>query len=577
MVTPGNAGRDQQAIVDRQHSVRVVVSTRGGRSLFWEVRALKSLTFATGVALLACASLATDARAQTPLQLPDLLERVEPSIVRIETKDGMGSGFIATAQGDVVTNLHVIDGSSEARVLFSDGSSFAVTGILASDEDRDIAILSTTVRGISPLPLASAVPRKGDSVVTFGSPAGLSFSASEGIVSAIRTPAEAKELLDIDGGTWLQTTAPISPGNSGGPLMNRNGEVVGINTFYVQRGQNLNFAISSLDVAELLRVAAKSQPKPLRSKPAVTKRSDPELNQSLLSAAFAAYLARSEAAALQALEATDRRIAEAEEEAKMARAGKVNRRTRYSSTGVRTEFNGNRLSLQFADSAAKERVVKEKEAAVDKLKELKAALEGPDGVLHFAWHAGPKLSLAEPGSIGRVAEVKVSEVTGPEEFHGYLGNMRVAVQGLRTTLLLTDQILKDGIFLFSGIQIYTTNTGAENRIAELTYIPEKEFFGIAKSVMPPGRSLASQTSQTSAAAASTTPAAIQGTPVDKRYQVSRIWADATGSFKVTATLVAIDKETVVLEKETGGRVTVPISRLSDIDQKWLAAVRTATR
>src|SRR5690606_502952 len=103
-----------------------------------------------------------------------------------------------------------------------------------------------------PLKIATTLPKKGETTIAFGSPLGLSFTASNGIVSAVRLEDELRnEALGLNlNVTWIQTTSPISPGNSGGPLMNDRGEVIGINTLIVgaaHAGQNLNFAVSSLD------------------------------------------------------------------------------------------------------------------------------------------------------------------------------------------------------------------------------------------------------------------------------------------------------------------------------------------
>jgi hypothetical protein len=150
----------------------------------------------------------------------------------------------------------VVEGGSRATVVFSDGTSTPVVGLVAVVPRKDIAIVKIDLpsRQLKPLPLAKALPRKGEDTIAFGAPLGLSFSMSEGIVSSIRTSKELRDLKVVDvEGTWLQTTTPISPGNSGGPLVNQRGELVGMNTMTLVIGQNLNFAISSLDVAEALK------------------------------------------------------------------------------------------------------------------------------------------------------------------------------------------------------------------------------------------------------------------------------------------------------------------------------------
>ncbi len=197
------------------------------------------------------------------LKLPDLIERVEPSVVRINTRSsegyGVGSGYVVSKSGLVVTNYHVIEGIKEASVEFSDGSKGEVTGYRYFDPNYDIAIIQIEVSGkeLVPLPLASEVPKKGSSVVAFGAPHGLSFTTTEGIISAIRTQDEMQDQMGVElKGTWLQTSTPISPGNSGGPLVNMRGQVVAMNTMQMTIGQNLNFAVSSADVLTLAKAGS---------------------------------------------------------------------------------------------------------------------------------------------------------------------------------------------------------------------------------------------------------------------------------------------------------------------------------
>ena len=106
-----------------------------------------------------------------------------------------------------------------------------------------------------PLELIEDPPLKGEGVVALGAPFGLDSTASEGIVSAIRSAEELEFKVGIHGhaGTWIQTTTPISPGNSGSPLVNRRGQVVAVNTLTLKHGQNLNFGISAMDIRRALR------------------------------------------------------------------------------------------------------------------------------------------------------------------------------------------------------------------------------------------------------------------------------------------------------------------------------------
>lgn len=198
----------------------------------------------------------------TELKLPELIARVEPAVVRINTRssDGysIGSGYVVSAEGLIATNYHVIEGAKEATVEFVDGTRIDVTGFRHYDTELDIAILQIDVpeEGLTVLPLADELPQKGASVVAFGAPHGLSFSTTEGIISAIREQEEMQNQLQLTlKGTWLQTSTPISPGNSGGPLMDLFGRVVAMNTMQLATGQNLNFAVSAVDVQAMVTEA----------------------------------------------------------------------------------------------------------------------------------------------------------------------------------------------------------------------------------------------------------------------------------------------------------------------------------
>ncbi len=164
--------------------------------------------------------------------LPELVRRIKPSAVAIETFDARGekrsrgSGFFIDTDR-VVTNRHVIEGAFRAEVHSSTGTSYPVKGVLAVDAEGDIAILlveapPTVVR---PLSLDRTSPQEGESVVVIGNPFGLEGSVTNGIVSAVR---------DIPTfGRIIQITAPISPGSSGSPVVNMQGQVIGVATLQV--------------------------------------------------------------------------------------------------------------------------------------------------------------------------------------------------------------------------------------------------------------------------------------------------------------------------------------------------------
>jgi S1-C subfamily serine protease len=201
---------------------------------------------------------------ETDLSIDELFSRVEGSVVRVNVASGEGagngSGFVIDAAGIVVTNYHVIAGANRAWVEFANKDRVDVDGFLFIDHKKDIAILKfDATRCSSPLasiPVAPGQPRKGIAVVAIGAPLGLDMSVTEGIVSAVRTAKELEESIDLTGhsGTWVQTTAAISPGNSGGPLITKRGEVVAINTLALvgAGAQALNFGISGEDIRQAM-------------------------------------------------------------------------------------------------------------------------------------------------------------------------------------------------------------------------------------------------------------------------------------------------------------------------------------
>ena len=182
--------------------------------------------------------------------LPELVRQIKPSAVAIETFDARGeklsrgSGFFVDTDR-VVTNRHVLDGAHRAEVHSSSGTIYPVKAVLAVDAEGDIALLKIDAAPgmVRPLPLDKTSPQEGESVVVIGNPLGLEGSVTNGIVSAVR---------DIPTfGRIIQITAPISSGSSGSPVVNMQGQVIGIATLQITGGQSVNFAIPSERIAQL--------------------------------------------------------------------------------------------------------------------------------------------------------------------------------------------------------------------------------------------------------------------------------------------------------------------------------------
>lgn len=206
---------------------------------------------------------AGDGQSLSPATQGDLLtalyEMVSPGTVAIITRDGQGSGFVYDSQGHVVTNYHVIEGSTTVEVRFTSGF-MAYGTVIGTDLDSDIAVVKVDAPAeeIHPVPLGdSSLLKVGQTVVAIGNPFGLNSTMTVGIISALgRTLDSAHTTPDgsvFTAGDIIQTDAAINPGNSGGPLFNISGQVIGVNraiisTNFNDQGQPVNsgigFAIS---------------------------------------------------------------------------------------------------------------------------------------------------------------------------------------------------------------------------------------------------------------------------------------------------------------------------------------------
>jgi len=171
--------------------------------------------------------------------------------VRLGNGQAIGSGIVLDTKGDILTNAHVINGARSIQVAFSDGTTVPAT-LVGSNTAADLAVIRVSVAAstLHPLTLgSSAGVQIGDTVYAIGSPFGLSGSLTEGIVSNIGQTAAAS------GANLIQTDAAINPGNSGGPLVNAQGQVIGVNNSIespIDASVGVGFAIPIDQVKQLL-------------------------------------------------------------------------------------------------------------------------------------------------------------------------------------------------------------------------------------------------------------------------------------------------------------------------------------
>lgn len=195
-------------------------------------------------------------------QIIDVAQKAGPAVVMISTKQlvsdffftyeapALGSGFIISDNGDIVTNYHVVENAKDITVTLSDGREF--TGfVVGVDPSSDVALLKIKAKDLPYLTFADSSKLKvGQMVIAIGNPYGLDHTVTSGVVSALERTLSFEDGRTLVG--VIQTDAAINPGNSGGPLLNIRGEVIGMNTAIKSGAQGIGFAVSSNTVVKVV-------------------------------------------------------------------------------------------------------------------------------------------------------------------------------------------------------------------------------------------------------------------------------------------------------------------------------------
>jgi serine protease DegQ len=185
--------------------------------------------------------------------LPALVRRVEPSVVTVLTQSGLGSGIVYKADGTIVTNAHVVAGAQDVTIALADGQQVPAK-VRGADKVSDLAVIQANRNGLPAATFQKPLPQVGELAVVMGSPLGFEATVTSGIISGLHrqipgSAATGAPLVDL-----IQTDAAISPGNSGGAVLDAQGEVVGMSVAYIPPTAGavaLGFAIPAATVVDV--------------------------------------------------------------------------------------------------------------------------------------------------------------------------------------------------------------------------------------------------------------------------------------------------------------------------------------
>lgn len=546
-------------------------------------------------------------------ELADLIERAERSVVRIDVighdEEWLGSGFVVESNGVIFTNQHVMDGAVTAKAVFQDGRSFDVVGTKFLDAEHDIAVIKINAENLPVLPIADDLPRKGETVIALGSPHGLSFSASQGIISAIRD-LKAEEGVELASGVLLQTTTPISQGNSGGPLINTDGIVVGMNTLVSTVGQNLNFAVSCVELnkANASQVNASVTPLAIststkKSKPAAPEKSN---EVAVTDQAIRRYVEETKRLESGLKNDVARRIKQTTDRLGAAKRAKVgeHRSLPMGRSYVISEESKGRIVAFCRTEIDKEKLIIDTTEQLDDLKALATALKDSDPqkvLFELARTAGPPLAVRQIGEVGCIREFLVADFT--------LNKAVIAVSSQKSMVVVIvgepiDRFQEgDEISPFLGFVSGLQAISIGNRVLEMVTVRRVADEQLASSVFGAGSVPSDIYAKATPSGAANSGAANSGgshsgssmpgsrgvtngsqPPLEINesellgmfkadVKQARIWTDPTGKFQIKAFYISQDDRQVILRREDNrSLLVVPKEKLSTTDRQFLVGL-----
>ncbi len=489
--------------------------------------------------------------------LADVIERCEKSVVRIEVEGAegasLGSGYVVDTDGTIVTNVHVLSGAQRAVAIFPNGDTHEVLGTLAYDEARDICVARIDATGLAVLPFAADPPRKGETVTALGSPRGLSFTATTGIVSAIRTAEELGPDINRPEikGLWIQVDAALSGGNSGGPLINKKGEIVAMSTLASQgASQNLNFGISAIDIREAVE---KSRGTGLVKLPdGVGKLVDkkPEIAEggiiqpvTVPKDKIAQYVTDGKAGFKDLVKGLSREASRATELFRTMRRGRTGMPGDVPpSVNVVWVEQGRDVTYFFRSEGVKDREVSRQETRSKDLtsaRETVKAADNADSLYTLLRNWGPRLDTRRKGMVGFMDKATVMHSFNEHDIVVSFEGSEYLMWVESTSGLSGGTELMPGPVYVSGTQTVTLPDGQPMSVTILQSLSDAELreavFGSA-------------------------------TAGSGEW---RFWKDTSGQYQVEAQLVEVTDTEIVLKKRDGTTVKVPLAKLCAGDLEFI--------
>ncbi len=510
-----------------------------------------SSSSATGGQVAASNGRSAQSDSMSSTSLADVIEKAEKSVVRIEVTsadgDSLGSGFVVDNMGTLVTNCHVLAGATSAVAFFPDGRRAPILGTKLIEEAKDIAIAHIADTSAPPIALAVALPRKGERVTALGAPHGLAFTATTGIVSAIRP---GSEIDSTHKGTWIQVDAAISPGNSGGPLINASGEVVGMSTLASQgTAQNLNFGISGIDITEALSrarntatisLAAGAGKVKMRESSSGSSEDSPIREAKISDEVFAQYVASGISEFDELLKSMRLETTQMSMDLKEMKKGENRMPPGLQSEDTpfaRIAVRGQRAPKWFFQSeSVKQAVVQQQIERIKVLTKLKSEIReksDPESLYALLWNHGPALSVRRNETIGYADELIVLHAFNEHDALVLLEETPYLLWAPSTAGMSAGEIIEGPVYV-AGTATARMRGGVSTAVTVLQLVSEEQL-------------------RTAVEKATESPDGF------------RTWKDKSGDFSIVAKLLGHDATKVILQKQDGTIVNVPIDKLSAED------------